>query len=139
MTRVYLDKRVRNVETDIMRKEKLVEEKSKIYNKAMEAKKLSVEQIKELRDLDYKIEKIQVDTRFEYEQTVEDIKTPVTFEQTVVKETCNDNWFLGKRCWNEEHTETKVEYKNKKVNNTKKIGEVPVYELKVPTISHIKT
>ena len=29
--------------------------------------------------------------------------------------------------------------KNKKVNNTKKIGEVPVYELKVPTISHIKT
>ena len=123
-------KRVRNVKTDIMKKEELVANKSRIYNKAMEDKKLSVEQIKELRDLDFKIEKHQVNTRFEYETTVQEISTPKTFEEKVVRQTCSSNWF-SESCENTVHTVTGVRMEEKTIESKKLVAQIPEFELKV--------
>ena len=57
------------VEANIKKKEEFYEEKSKIYKEAKENQNLSPEQIKELKDLDFKVERMLVDTKFEYEKT----------------------------------------------------------------------
>ena len=136
LTNEYLDDRVSQIKDDVMKKEKLLKEKSDLYRVAMQAKKLTPEQIRKLKELDYKIQRVQVDTKFDYEEVSKKIANPQKYQDEVMSQSCTFVLGIGGcRNYKNKVWKTKMEYDTQETRTITK--EIPVYVEKVHFTTYV--